>query len=198
MKEVKLHLGCGPVYLEGWINIDIYQNGYTYLAKERKDLLEYNKTTVDKYYKYLFGKRKSDFVVVDQYFDLTQVPYPFKDNSVDKILIVETFEHFSQDEGMILLKEWYRILNKKGGEVLIDIPDLIGTFRLLENAKTIEEMNWAIRLIYGSQKNAFSFHKWGYTFKTISELCRSSGFKKIEIVDLIKHDYPTFMVKAIK
>ena len=153
MKEVKLHLGCGPVYLEGWINIDIYQNGYTYLAKERKDLLEYNKTTVDKYYKYLFGKRKSDFVVVDQYFDLTQVPYPFKDNSVDKILIVETFEHFSQDEGMILLKEWYRILNKKGGEVLIDIPDLIGTFRLLENAKTIEEMNWAIRLIYGSQKN---------------------------------------------
>ena len=54
MKEINLHLGCGTVYLENWINVDIYQEGYTYLANERKDLLEYNKTTIDRYYKYHF------------------------------------------------------------------------------------------------------------------------------------------------
>lgn len=197
MKEIKLHLGCGPVYLDGWINGDIYQEGYTYLAEERNDLLEYNKTDIANYYKYPFGKRKSDFVIVDKYLDLTKIPYPFKDNSVDKILIVGAFEHFTLDEGINMLKEWYRIL-KVGGEVLIDIPDLIGTLKLLEDAKNVEEMNWAIRLIYGSQKNEFSFHKWGYTFETLSELCRSIGFKKIEKVDLMKHDYPMLMVRAIK
>lgn len=192
-----MHLGCGPVYLEGWINADIHQEGYSYLASERKDLLEYNKTTIDNYYKYPWGKRGGDFVVVDQYLDLSRAPYLLEDNSVDKILIVGTFEHFSRGEGEVLLKEWYRIL-KKDGELLIDVPDLIGTFRLLENAKNTEEMDWAIRLIYGSQKNKFSFHKWGYTFDTISKLCKSIGFIGIETVDLIKHDYPMFMVKVKK
>ena len=197
MSKVNLHLGCGPVYLEGWVNVDIYQEGYTYLADQRKDLLEYNKTTIDRYYKYPFGKRKGDFVVVDKYLDLTKIPYPLRDDSISKILIVGVFEHFSRDEGIKLLTEWYRIL-EIGGEVLTDIPDLSGTFKLLENAKTIEEMNWAIRLIYGSQKNEFSFHKWGYTFETLSELCKSVGFRTIERIDLIKHDYPMLMIRAVK
>jgi len=197
MKEINLHLGCGTVYLENWINVDIYQEGYTYLANERKDLLEYNKTTIDRYYKYPFGKRKDDFVVVDQYLDLTKTPYPFEENCVNKILVVGTFEHFSYDEGVELLREWHRIL-VIGGAALIDVPDLVGTFKLLENAKTREEMNWAIRLIYGSQKNQFSFHKWGYTFETISDVCNRVGFRIVERIDLIKHDYPMLMVQAIK
>ncbi|MCJ7742970.1 MAG: methyltransferase domain-containing protein [Dehalococcoidales bacterium] len=197
MKGINLHLGCGPVYLEGWLNVDVCQEGYTCLASERKDLLEYNKTTIDRYYKYPFGKRKGDFVVVDQYLDLAKTPYPFEEESVNSILAVGVFEHFSRDEGIKLLQEWYRIL-VAGGGVLIDIPDLAGTFRLLENAKNVEEMNWAIRLIYGSQKNPFSFHKWGYTFETLSNLCKTIGFRTVERVNLIEHDYPMLMVRAVK
>lgn len=196
-KEFNLHLGCGPVYLEGWINVDVYQKGYTYLASERKDLLEYNKTTLDRYYEYPFGKRQGDSVVVDRYLDLTKVPYPFEENTVNKILIVGALEHFSRDEGIKLLKEWHRIL-VGGGVLLISIPNLIETFKLLESAKTVEEMNWAIRLIYGSQKNEFSFHKWGYTFETLSNLCKSVGFKAVEKIDLIKHDYPMLIVRSSK
>ncbi len=173
MTEVKLHLGCGPVYLEGWTNIDVYSKGYAYLSTDRKDLLEYNKTNLDNYYRYKRGTRKGDFVVVDMYMDLAEIPYKFENESVDKILIVNTLEHFSQAEAAKLLKEWYRVL-KNGGELLIDVPDLIGTLKILE------------------------FHKWGYTLETISDLSKKTGFKKMEKINLIKHDYPMIMVKIIK
>ena len=195
--EVKLHLGCGPVYLEGWTNIDVYNKGYTHLSTDREDLLEYNKTDLDNYYKYTRGTRKGDFVVADMYMDLAEIPYPFENESVDKILIVNTFEHFSQADAAKLLKEWYRVL-KNGGELLIDVPDLIGTLKIVENGKDADEMNWGIRLFYGSQKNDFSFHKWGYTFETIVDLSKKTGFKKVEKINLIKHDYPMIMVKIIK
>ena len=197
MTEIKLHLGCGPVYLDGWINIDAYHKGYAYLATERKDLLEYNKTDFNNYYKYAWGARKGDFVVVDKYIDLLEIPYPFENESVDKILIVNTFEHFSQADAVKLLKEWFRVL-KNGGELMIDVPDLIETLKLLENEKDVDKMNWGIRLVYGSQKNDFSFHKWGYTFETILDLSKKTGFKKVEKINLIKHDYPMIMVKITK
>ena len=110
---------------------------------------------------------------------------------------MNTFEHFSQADAAKLLKEWYRVL-KNGGELLIDVPDLIGTLKIVENGKDVEEMNWGIRLFYGSQKNDFSFHKWGYTLETISALSKKIGFKKVEKINLIKHDYPMIMVKIIK
>jgi predicted SAM-dependent methyltransferase len=197
MTEINLHLGCGPVYLNGWINIDAYNKDYAYLSTERQDLLEYNKTDLNNYYKYTRGTRKGDFVVVDRYMDLLEIPYPFENESVDKILIVNTFEHFSQADATKLLKEWFRVL-KSGGELIIDVPDLIETLKILENEKDVDEMNWGIRLVYGSQKNDFSFHKWGYTLETISDLSKKIGFKKVEKINLIKHDYPMIMVKIIK
>ena len=118
MTEINLHLGCGPVYLNGWINIDAYNKDYAHLSTERQDLLEYNKTDVNNYYKYIRGTRKGDFVVVDRYMDLLEIPYPFENESVDKILIVNTFEHFSQADATKLLKEWFRVL-KSGGELII-------------------------------------------------------------------------------
>ena len=181
MTEVKLHLGCGPVYLEGWTNIDIYNKGYTHLSTDREDLLEYNKTDLDNYYKYTRGTRKGDFVVADMYMDLAEIPYQFENESVDKILIVNTFEHFSQADAAKLLKEWYRVL-KNGGELLIN-------HILQPHLQTFGE---------GSQKNDFSFHKWGYTFETIADLSKKTGFKKMEKINLIKHDYPMLMVKIIK
>jgi predicted SAM-dependent methyltransferase len=197
MTEINLHLGCGPVYLNGWINIDAYNKDYAHLSTERQDLLEYNKTDLNNYYKYTRGTRKGDFVVVDRYMDLLEIPYPFENESVDKILIVNTFEHFSQADATKLLKEWFRVL-KSGGELIIDVPDLIETLKILENEKDVDEMNWGIRLVYGSQKNDFSFHKWGYTLETISDLSKKIGFKKVEKINLIKHDYPMIMVKIIK
>ena len=37
---MKLHLACGDIYLDGWVNIDINDEGRSFLASEKKDLLE--------------------------------------------------------------------------------------------------------------------------------------------------------------
>jgi len=201
MNTLNLHLGCGTVYLDGWINVDIEQEGYSYLTKDRPDLMEVNKTTLDNYYKYPydapFDERGGDFVVADVYWDMTQVPYPWDAESVDKILCVGTLEHFYRWEAERMLAEWLRLL-KPDGEVLVDVPDMIASLAMIKSANKIEEVEYAIKLIYGSQKNTFSLHKWGYTFWTLQHLMRHVGYKKVFLVDLIEHEYPMFTVRGIK
>ena len=48
---LKLHVGCGTVYLDGYVNLDVEVPGYSFLAAERPDLMERNRTSVDRYYK---------------------------------------------------------------------------------------------------------------------------------------------------
>ena len=48
MNEIKLHIGCGTVYLQGYINIDANPDG---LACVLPNIVETNKTTVENYYK---------------------------------------------------------------------------------------------------------------------------------------------------
>ena len=189
---MKLHLGCGPVYLDGWINIDICIDGYTWLAIERPDIMNYNKTTLNNYYKYSWGEREHNLAVVDKFMNISKFPYPYDDNSVDEILIIGTFEHFDKDEGIKLLKEWHRIL-KPDRRVIIDVPDMVETMRYLEG-----NPEWAIRLIYGSQKNKYAFHKWGYTLETLSDTCKEIGFKITNEINLVEHGYPMFTIEAIK
>ena len=49
--SLKLHVGCGTVYLEGYVNLDVPVAGYSFLASERPDLVEKNRTSVERYYK---------------------------------------------------------------------------------------------------------------------------------------------------
>ena len=188
---MKLHLGCGDVYLDGWINIDIYDDGRSFFPYEREDILEYNKTDVEHYYKHQIGDGSCQ-IVADKFMDLTEIPYPYKDDSVDEILVVGVFEHFDKNIARDLLREWYRIL-KNDCRLTIDVPDMMETFEVFK-----KDPNFGIRLIYGSQKNEHSYHKWGYTFDTLSDRCKKAGFRIVNKSNLIKHDYPVFGVEAIK
>ncbi len=80
---MKLNLGCGFDYKEGYINCDIRG------------------------------------VKADKYFDLNKFPYPFKDNSIDKVLISHVLEHLN--EPVNILKEIYRIC-KNNAIVKIQVP----------------------------------------------------------------------------
>ena len=50
--SLRLHVGCGTVYLDGYVNLDLEVPGYSFLASERPDLVAVNRTTVDRYYKH--------------------------------------------------------------------------------------------------------------------------------------------------
>ena len=65
------------------------------------------------------SKKIKDYINVDKYntfnpdivHDLEQFPYPFKDNSVDNILLSHVLEHIGQhpDTSNLIMKELYRI-----------------------------------------------------------------------------------------
>lgn len=191
---VRLHLGCGNVYLDGWINVDVHQPGFAFTPAERPDLLDALRTTLRQYYKYPFGEAPRA-VLADVFMDITALE--FADSSADEILAVGVFEHFSRDDARRMLGDWCRVL-RPGGRAVIDVPDLVETGRLLRDAATEEAAEWAIRLIYGSQKNPYSFHKWGYTPATLEALGRSCGFSRAEPLTLVEHDYPMFSLALVK
>ncbi len=203
--SIKLHLGCGTVYLKDYVNIDVKIPDWSYLAKKRPDLVKINKTTVKNYYGSNIHKNvtRKDFetkkfekrpIVVDVHADVRELPY--KPNSIDEIRSVQLFEHFSFKEGQILLKYWHKLL-KPGGIVHIDIPDLDGTIEGYHKSKTQKDRDWYTRLLFGSQKNEFGFHKAMYSKASIKNLLTKLKFKKVTFLPNI-HVYPAFAVEATK
>jgi SAM-dependent methyltransferase len=177
----KVHLGCGTVYLEGYQNIDI--TGL--LASEHPELVEHNKTTVDKYYKYPFRENKGN-VVVDEIMDIRKLTY--EDNSVDKIITVNTIDHFKKEDFIVAAKDWYRVL-KPEGVLIIDVDDRKKQAEILTHAETIEDIEWALRLIYCDHMAPGRSHMWGYTESYLQFILEQIGFKFVWLKnDYILHD----------
>ena len=95
-----------------------------------------------------------------------------------------------------MLEEWYDILDDCGELIIDGIPDLKETIKLLDNR--IYDNRWVMNLIYGSQKNQFSFHKWGYTYDDLRATLMDIGFVEVFRFNEIKHKYPTFGIRAVK
>ena len=185
---VKLHLGNGTVYLDGYINIDFVGK----LAKDNPDLVEHNRTTVEKYYKYPFRENKSNNVT-DMLMDVRHLE--FEDESVDEILCVNLVDHMKKEDFLETLKEWKRVL-KVGGRLIIDVDDRAVQADLLVNAKNYEETEWALRLIYCDSASEGRTHFWGYTPAYLKKLMEENGFICVWIRnDYIIHDvYENFQI----
>jgi SAM-dependent methyltransferase len=189
---MKIHLGAGTVYLSGYINIDANP---CFLSSniEAKETLEQNKTIFDNYYKTQFDNRPS-LVVADVKALVDNLP--FENESVSEIVMFHVLEHvpyYSQDK---TLKEISRVL-KIGGKFMVAVPDTIGTAKLLVESKTEEEEDWAIRLLYGTQRNEFSHHFIGFTERTLKNLLSLHGFGEFADRENLNF-YPAIHVTATK
>lgn len=101
---LRLHLGCGPCYKEGWVNIDLAQ------------------LTPKSVQAWMARKRAGERQRLDLMWNLGR-GLPFPDNSVDAIFSEHVLEHFDYSAGLAILKESYRVL-KPGGVGRIGVPDL--------------------------------------------------------------------------
>ena len=199
---LKLHVGCGTVYLDGYVNLDVEVAGYSFLASERPDLMERNRTTVDRYYKkeesretLEGGPREVQFCVVDRYADLRALPYA--PETVDEIRSVQSLEHLDMKEGPRVLRHWREIL-RPGGVVHVDVPDFEETARQLLAQPDEPSKEWYYRLVYGSQKNAYAFHKNGFSPARLEWMLREAGFREVRHVPNTIHFYPVTIAEAIK
>lgn len=197
----KLHAGCGTVYLEGYINVDLPIPGVSFQASKRPDLVRENLTTINNYYKNPVTKKDIENrqlqerkIVVDLFADVRKLP--FLANTLDEIRSVQLFEHFTYEEGEQVLQHWHNLL-KSGGLLHIDVPDLDETIKAYLKTKSKREKRWHLRLIFGSQKNEHSFHKALYSKNMLASLLRKHGFYKIRDVGNI-HFYPAFDLEAVK
>jgi predicted SAM-dependent methyltransferase len=178
--------------LSEYINVDA--NPYFLSSdSEAKEALEQNKTTFENYYKTQFDNRPS-IVVADIKALVDNLP--LKNESVSEIVMFHVLEHVPYYNQEKTLKEITRVL-KIGGKFVVAVPDTIGTAKLLVDSKTEEEENWAIRLLYGTQRNEFSHHFIGFTERTLKELLSVHGFGEFVSRENLNF-YPAIHLTATK
>jgi SAM-dependent methyltransferase len=189
---MKLHIGCGTIYLKGYVNVDA---GPQYLAdKAPKDVLEENTTTFDQYYKQGFCKG-TGITVADIQADICE-RLPFEDCSVEEVVMRQVLEHIPHYNVDGVLGEIHRVM-EYDGRLILSVPDTLGTARELIKAEAPEAEDWCIRLLYGTQKNQYSHHFCGYSHRTLMDLLSRKGFDFFCELDNI-NIYPAIHVLARK
>jgi ubiquinone/menaquinone biosynthesis C-methylase UbiE len=95
-----------------------------------------------------------------------------------------------------VLYEIYRVL-KSGGCLVIGVPDIKETAKLLATAETAADEDWCVRLIHGTQRDEFSHHFCGYIPRTLKELLTKHGFSDFKDLPNINF-YPSIHLAAFK
>ena len=191
MSKIKLHLGCGSVYLKGYINSDL--QGVP--ARLHPQVKKHNETTTDKYYKWPF---RSNLIndCYDIKMDATDLS-AYEDDSVDEILAVNVLEHIPKNDMLKAAEDhWYRVL-KPGGLLILDTPDIIKTCQeVIKYDKDFKQLEERLYWLFCHGRQNWDIHRWGYTTDYLNHLLEPIGFKFVNRDDgFIKHDagYPYFI-----
>ena len=142
-----LHLGSGDL-LYGDICVDIQFSRHT-SSQQLYDLLS------------KYGLTYNPNAKRIQH-NLNQFPYPFEDNSADKVFIIHTLEHLEYP--LKVLQEVYRIL-KPNGEVIIVIPNP------LKNEADKKDTG----------------HIYSWTIWSIKNLLEYVGYKNIDVITIMNN-----------
>lgn len=190
---VKLHVGCGSVYLREWVNVDIPEPN-VFLARERGDLVERYITTEGDYYgrhrdKTQDSHRKGPLVqeyVCDAYGRFTFIPA--RSGSAEEILSRQVFEHLDRREARDGLRECHRVL-QLDGILRLDVPDPDETLR--KYGETRDEVY--CRYLFGPRRDEYGSH-FHYTRQMLTDIVTAAGFRFIHEEPNI-HFYPAFCLR---
>lgn len=194
---MKVHIGCGSVYLDGWLNVDL-AGPKTFLAKDRPDLVEMYKTTDDNYYgrhqdktmeKLRKGPVEKEYVC-DAFGSFSDLPG--QTWQIEEILARHSFEHLSISEAHRALDEIDRKM-KPGGLLRLDVPDHEGTLKKFK--ETGDE--FYIRHLLGPRRNDYGFHMMSYSPDRLQTLVEAHGFV-YEGEEPNIHFYPAFCLRFRK
>jgi predicted SAM-dependent methyltransferase len=143
---MKLHLGCGQRYFEGYINIDY-------------PLTEHSVQTTS---------------VADQHANLLEIHYA--PESIKEVRLHHVFEHFSRAQACALVASWNSWLAKGGILHIEVPDFKKTAQVALSNFSSVKQKAVALRHIFGSQEAHWAVHYEGYTAKSLAELLRVFGF----------------------
>jgi len=150
-KKVKLHLGCGQVYLEGYINIDYPLDNHTVQQES----------------------------VADEFADLAKLRY--KRKTIDEVRLHHTYEHFPRHIAVALLASWHTWLKRGGVlHIEVPDFDETAKVAL-NHKSTDREKKIALRHIFGSNEAFWATHYEGWSVGRLTELIKLYGFKNIKV-----------------
>jgi hypothetical protein len=168
-QPIKFNMGCGRDRIDGYLGVDMH----------------------------------SDTADIKQ--DIMKLDLP--EHCADEIFASHLIEHIPQHRAPSVLEKWLATL-KEGGMLVLETPDLAGLCKdYLEQDGADQHMT--AMCIYGAhvdritpetqEKGALSPHLWGYTPKSLSDLCTSVGFKDIKILPVTgQHPGKNFRLEAVK
>ncbi len=144
---MKLHLGCGEKYLNGYTNIDFPESEHNVQSNRRVDVVT----------------------------DITELSYT--DSSIDEIRLHHVFEHFTRPIACALTAAWRSWLKPHGIlriEVpdFCETSLILFDPQASDSAKAV-----ALRHVFGSHEAAWAIHCEGWTIDRMSELLKNFGFE---------------------
>jgi hypothetical protein len=195
---MKLHLGCGTVYLRDWVNVDL-PSEKTFLAIERPDLVDKFITSEEEGYYSRHKDKTRDKLrsgpldqqsVCDRYGSFKQLPA--RPNSVSEILARHVFEHMSVDEAGYALEEVRRVLQPRG-ILRLDVPDHEATMKMFQETQD----SFYIRHLLGPRRGDYGFHMMSYSPGRLKSLVESHHFVSLGD-EPNPHWYPAFTLRFEK
>jgi predicted SAM-dependent methyltransferase len=111
-----------------------------------------------------------------------------EDESVDLIYACHLFEHFDKHEYPTVLKTWFRKL-KKGGILRLAVPNINA---VCEHYIETRDLTQLYTSFWGSQRNPYDYHKWGWTGKTLTIAFKEAGFNIVQSWDW-RCTYPHYL-----
>ena len=168
-QPIKFNMGCGRDRIDGYLGVDMH----------------------------------SDTADIKQ--DIMKLDLP--ERCADEIFASHVIEHIPQHRAPKVLEKWLATL-KDGGMLVMETPDLAGLCKdYLEQDGADQHMT--AMCIYGAhvdritpetqEKGALSPHLWGYTPKSLADLCTAVGFKDIKILPVEgQHPGKNFRLEAVK
>ncbi len=148
---MKLHLGCGQRYLEGYLNIDFPSDKHTVQTTN----------------------------VADVHADLRSLCYHCA--TFDEIRLHHVFEHFPRPVASGLLASWHYWLIPDGILHLEVPDFNKTAAVILDPLASHREKAVAERHLYGSHEAPWAAHCEGYTASMLEEMLEAFGFKMFEL-----------------
>ncbi len=206
---MKLHIGCGRVYLIDWINVDM-RGANTVLASNHTEMVALRGIHEDDYYggnsariEEMLKERwrtawetkepapESDMpIIVDAYGSFQDLP--FETASVKEILTRQAFEHLSITEARRGLAEMARVM-EDGAILRLDVPDMDEAIRLI-----MEKQDGAYaQQILGPRRGDFGYHCMGYTKVGLIKLIQEHEFFYLHD-EPNPHFYPSICIRGFR
>ena len=105
---------------------------------------------------------------------------PFRNSVADELWASHILEHFRQEDSIVLLQEWNRVLKQKG-KITIYVPNPIEAFHRWSRGECSDEWLNVVVFGYNPDQSPFMAHKCIIWRGSLRKLLNESGFVSLEL-----------------